>query len=128
MLFHLGQCILLLHAARDPSVIVEHVAYCGPDSKVRKGWYSKWTEKLFAILLTTGSGSQIDFRVTRTRLRQGEFLGLSERGHGCRQTAVVIHGLCNELIDGIGMEQSPPISFDLPAEADVLHGAARGIF
>src|ERR1700733_8115196 len=129
MLFHFGQCILLLHAALDSSVIVEHVAYRGRDSKVGKGWYSNWTEKLFPILLTAGSGSEVQLRVLRARCRQRKFLGLGEGSHRCCQSTVVIQGLCDDLIDGLGMEQRPPISLDLPAEVDVLHGAAHaGIF
>jgi hypothetical protein len=30
------------------------------------------------------------------------------------------------MIDGIGMEQSPPISLDLTAEGNVLHGVSLG--
>jgi hypothetical protein len=34
--------------------------------------------------------------------------------------------LFDELIDGIGTEQSPPIALDLSAEGDVLLGIACG--
>jgi hypothetical protein len=35
--------------------------------------------------------------------------------------------LFDELIDGIGTEQSPPIPLDLSAEGNVLQGIARGV-
>jgi hypothetical protein len=34
----------------------------------------------------------------------------------------MLHRLFDELIDGFGTEQSPPIAFDLSAEGDVLYG------
>ena len=33
--------------------------------------------------------------------------------------------LLDELIDGVGAEQCPPIALDLAAEGDVLRGVAR---
>src|SRR5580704_319944 len=121
MPFHLRKRVLLLHASRDTPGIVERVAYGGPDGEVREGRYSNWTEKLLPILLTTGAGGEVHLRVLRTRSRPGNFLGLCERGSGCRQSAVVIDRQCNELIDGIGAEQGPPSTLDVLAEGDALN-------
>jgi hypothetical protein len=94
----------------------------------RRGRYGKSAQKLVAVLLTTDAGAQINVRIERARLRHRELPGLSERSHGCRQAAVVLQRLFDDPIDGIGMEQSPPISFDLSAKGNVLHFVAlRGV-
>ena len=127
-MFHFRQCVLLLHAARDPPGVIERVVDGRSDGEVRKGWYANRTEKLFSVLLTTRYGGELHLRVLRACARQRQFLSLRERCRCRCHTAVVIQRLSNELIDGIGMEHGPPISLDLTAEGNVLHGAAlRGV-
>src|ERR1700730_10190097 len=127
MSFHLGQRVLLLHVSRDTPGIVERVTDGGSDGEICKGrYFSKFAQKLITVLLTSDACCQIYLRVERARLRQSKFLYLSERSDGCRQAAVVLHCLFDELIDGVGVEQSPPIALDLPSEGNVLHIVACG--
>src|ERR1700733_15326896 len=127
MLLHLRERILLLHAACDPSGVVEVVADGRTDGEIREGrYFCKATEKLVAVLLTTDAGGEVHLRILRAGTRQRQFLSPRTLAHRGRQSAVVIQRLCNDLIDGRGMEQSPPISLDLAAEGNVLHSIALG--
>src|SRR3984957_19201366 len=127
MLLHPRGRILRPHAGCAPSGVVEVVADGRTDGEIREGrYFCKATEKLVAVLLTTDAGGEGHLRILRSSARDRKFLSLRERGHRCRQSAVVIQRLCNNLIDGRRMEQSPPISLDLAAEGNVLHGVALG--
>jgi len=89
---------------------------------VKGGDFAKCAQKLISVLLTTDTGGEVHLRVPRTRLRQREFSSLFEGRRRCGETAVVCDRLFDELIDGIGTEQSPPIALDLSAEGNVVAG------